>query len=464
MPRPKTRSKSNVSSAQETINSDVEEPLKLLILPQLPKYASEGARICTLPHPRTSKPCRYYYCPAKGPQNGLYEFTRTAPPSSTCQSWLIARQQETGRDALESDPGSAKSDSKTVGSEQLREVENQSASKDARPVADGYVIKSPELFIATPIDPLFLILPSLLATLNAESPSSRGVFLSFDDILEPFIEVSPHFGEILKHESIQHKMIGRMKAVCDMVAAGDEDMYRLNVDKLLTELLAKATKMAASGLPPSMEQKFVRKALERPIMAIKREASSISAAAESRHEETATIDPASAESTDSQASASTSISTSSEASAGTNITIPDERAPLAPSSDIAELLRIKVALSYMFSAYMPQSLVTTLNAKLAAEDSPIDLGPLEKELALISEMRREALASRSYSDFSRKRGIEDEEATASRAEKKAKKEEDEKKRKASETRGVRDLKKADTTGMKKMSDFFAKKPTAIRKK
>jgi len=454
MPRPKTRSKSNVSSAQETINSDVEEPLKLLILPQLPKYASEGARICTLPHPRTSKPCRYYYCPAKGPQNGLYEFTRTAPPSSTCQSWLIARQQETGRDALESDPGS----------EQLGEVENQPASKDARPVADGYVIKSPELFIATPIDPLFLILPSLLATLNAESPSSRGVFLSFDDILEPLIEVSPHFGEILKHESIQHKMIGRMKGVCDMVAAGDEDMYRLNVDKLLTELLAKATKMAASGLPPSMEQRFVRKALERPIMAIKREASSISAAAESRHEETATIDPASAESTDSQASASTSISTSSEASAGTNITIPDERAPLAPSSDIAELLRIKVALFYMFSAYMPQSLVTTLNAKSAAEDSPIDLGPLEKELALISEMRREALASRSYSDFSRKRGIEDEEATASRAEKKAKKEEDEKKRKASETRGVRDLKKADTTGMKKMCDFFAKKPTAIKKK
>jgi len=464
MPRPKTRSKVNVSSAQEAINTDVEEPLKLLILPQLPPCASKDARICTLPHPRTSKPCRYYYCPSKGPHNGLYEFTRSAPPSSTCQSWLIGRQQESGRDALESGSNSAKSDSKNVDSEQLKEVENQSASKNARPVADGYVIKSPELFIATPIDPLFLILPSLLATPNTESPSSRGVFLSFDDIFEPLNGVSRHFGEILNHGPIQHTMIGRMKAVCDIVAAGDEEMYRLNADKLLTELLAKARKMTALGLPPSMEQKFVRKALERPIMAIKREAGSVSAAAEHRHEETVIVDPASAESTDSQASASTSVTTSSEASAGTDVTIPDERASLNTSPGIEELLRLKVALSYIFSAYMPQSLVTTLNARLTAEDSPIDLRPLEKELALISEMRREALASRSYSDFSRKRGIEDEEATASRAEKKTKKEEDEKKRKASETRGVRDLKKADTTGMKKMSDFFAKKSTAIKKK
>lgn len=464
MPRPKTRSKVVASSSQEVIDSDVEEPLKLLILPQLPREASEGARICTLPHPRTSKPCRYYYCPVNGPQNGLYEFTRTAPPSSTCQSWLIGRQQETGRNAIESNPDSAQPDSKVVGSEQSGEVENRSVSKEARPVADGYVIKSPELFIATPIDPLFLILPSLLATLNAKDESSKGVFLSFDDIFEPFSEVSPHFGEILNHESIQHKIIGRMKAVCDRVSAGDKEMYRLNTDRLLTELLAKARKMIALGLPPSMEQKFVGKALERPIMAIKREVSSLSAAAEVCHQETPTVDPASAESTDSQASASTSVSMSSEASAGTDITIPDERAPLESSPGIEGLLRLQVALSYMFSSYIPQSLATTLNARLAAEDSPIDLRPLEKELALICEMRREALASRSFADFSRKRGMEDEEAAVSRAEKKAKKEEDEKKKKASETRGVRDLKKADTSGMKKMSDFFGKKSTAVKKK
>jgi len=464
MPRPKIRSKNNASSAQEAINTDVEEPLKLLILPQLPECASEVARICTLPHPRTSKPCRYYYCPAEGLHNGLYEFTRTAPPKSTCQSWLIGRQQKKGHDTLEIDSDSSVSNPVTVDSEQSREVESRSASKDARPVADGYVIKSPELFIATPIDPLFLILPSLLATSNAESPSSRGVFLSFDDILEQLSELSPHFGEILNHVHIRRTMVGRMKAVCDMVSAGDEEMYRLNADKLLAELLAKARKMAGSGLPPSMEEKFVRKALERPIMAIKREESSVSAAAEPCDEETATVDPASAEGADSQTSASTSVSTSSEASAGTDVTIPDESVLTESSADIEQLLRLKVALSYIFTAYIPQSLVTTLNAKLAAEDSPVDLRPLEKELALISEMRREALASRSFADFSRKRGMEDDEAAASRAEKKASKEEDEKKRKASETRGVRDLKKVDTSGMKKMSDFFTKKPTAIKKK
>ena len=41
-------------------------------------------------------------------------------------------------------------------------------------------------------------------------------------------------------------------------------------------------------------------------------------------------------------------------------------------------------------------------------------------------------------------------------EEKRKKEEEEKKAKAQESRGVRDLKKVNTTGMKKMSDFFGK--------
>ncbi|KAJ6166653.1 hypothetical protein N7470_002100 [Penicillium chermesinum] len=71
-------------------------------------------------------------------------------------------------------------------------------------------------------------------------------------------------------------------------------------------------------------------------------------------------------------------------------------------------------------------------------------------------MRAEALASRKMSDFTRKRGLDDEEVEA-RAEKKRKKEEEEKKAKASESRSVKNLKKVNTTGMKKMSDFFKKK-------
>lgn len=367
------------------------------------------------------------------------------------------------QDACDSNPDVQHPEPDTDGEDHAMESANEPANAKIRPVASGYVIQSPEMFIATPIDPLFLIIPSLLVTIAKNDPSSRGLFLSFDDIFEQRSEGSPHFSSIISHVPLQHTIIERMKIVCDMVTAGDEAMYRLNIDKLLTELLTKAQKMAALGLPPSMEEKFVRKALERPIMAIKREDSTASAGAESCVEDTRTADIASAEGDDSQASASTSGSTSSEASAATSVTIPDDKPPSQTPKDIEQLLRLKVALSYMFAAYMPQTLVTTLNAKLAAEDSPIDFKPLEKELSLISEMRREALASRSFADFSRKRGMEDEDAAASRAEKKAKKEEEEKKRKASETRGVRDLKKVDVSGMKKMSDFFTKKPTAIKK-
>ena len=80
-------------------------------------------------------------------------------------------------------------------------------------------------------------------------------------------------------------------------------------------------------------------------------------------------------------------------------------------------------------------------------------------------MRAEALSTRSLSDFSKKRNLDDDdEAAEERAEKKRKQEEDDKRKKSQESRGVRDLKKVNVSGMKKMSDFFAKKgPTAKSK-
>ena len=52
--------------------------------------------------------------------------------------------------------------------------------------------------------------------------------------------------------------------------------------------------------------------------------------------------------------------------------------------------------------------------------------------------------------------IEDEDSET-RAEKKRKKEEEEKRNKSGVSRGVKNLKKVNTSGMKKMSDFFKKK-------
>ena len=90
-----------------------------------------------------------------------------------------------------------------------------------------------------------------------------------------------------------------------------------------------------------------------------------------------------------------------------------------------------------------------------ASASQVDFKPLEEYLAQLSKLRSDAVAARSQGDYSRKRARDEEEDEA-RADKKRKLEE-EKKKKASESHGVRQLKKVNTSGMKKLSSFFQKK-------
>ena len=86
----------------------------------------------------------------------------------------------------------------------------------------------------------------------------------------------------------------------------------------------------------------------------------------------------------------------------------------------------------------------------------MDFAPLDAYLARLARLRQEAAAARSAGDYTRKRAL-DEEEVAARAEKKRRRDEEEKRKKAGESRGVRDLKKVSTVGMRKMSDFFKKK-------
>ena len=420
------------------------DPLKLLILPE---GASPNACICTLSQPKTSAPCRYYFCPEKG----IYEFTKVAAPKSARQSWLLGRRHL----VVDGSPNPTQHAEEQPSPKVSTDAEEEASP----PVSDGYIIKTPELLIATPIDPLFLVLPALHDKASAKSPSSKGLFLLADDILETLEETSKHFREVAGHDRIRRSIEDRMSAVCDTVDAGDETMFRLNMEKLLGELILKARNVVASGLPASMENKFVSRALEKPVMSLKREESSVLETVK----DLATIGVPAADSVDSQVSTTTSTSAETGVSIDTELTIPTNSEEERNSSGCLDLLRLRVALSYVFSSYIPQPLVMRLNEQLTSADSPINFKPLDEELAIIAKMRSEALAARSMSDFSRKRGIDDE-AAAIRAEKKARKEEEEKKKKASETRGLRDLKKVDTTGMKKMSDFFGKASAAKKKR
>jgi hypothetical protein len=409
-----------------------ENPPKFFILP---KEASPEARIITLPNPRTSTPTRYYFCP----ERGIYEFTKIAAPKSSPRSWLLAPPRTQPANAAGNGPISPEKD----GSGSDLPVEALS-SEPKSTLMGGYTTRSADLFVATPLDPLYLIIPALVPAPSSKK-ASKQLFLSPDDYFDALISTSRHYETILQSLHLRTAFKARMDAICDMVDAGGDRMYRLSEEKLMQELLRKASKVVEKGLPASLEERFVSKALEAPVVCVKREESLVVEGTLEKEDETllhaaGTQTPATESTIDSQSSTTSTITTGTSASE-----------PLAPAS-IVHLLRLRTALTYLTTNYIPAHLTLSLPPFL------IDFTPLTMHLKRLASLREEALASRSLGDFSRKRAPDDNgEEEESRAEKKRKKEEEERRRKAGESKGVRDLKKVDVRGMKKMSDFFGKK-------
>ncbi|PNY27461.1 Ribonuclease H2 subunit B [Tolypocladium capitatum] len=398
-------------------------PPKLFILP---KAATPEAKIVTLPNPRHGQPARYLVCP----ETGIYEFTKIAAPNSTPRSWLI--ETRAGSVDTETDDGAS-------------ELKAQ-------------VMMGADLYIATTIDPLFLVLPAL-----ADCQASKGsgdkkcLFLSSDDHFDKLPADSSHLSEILRWDKTRTLIEGRMAAICDTVEAGDERMFRLSESKLLTAILVKAKGMSDGGLPPSMEDRFVKRALEAPILLRKR-----NAAVNESHASEGAESEVSTPRTESTNSQTTVMSLASQPStAATSFTEEGLAADTVmntaeASPDVVKLQRLRVAFDFICSSYVSPAIAEQLRRQsLNKGASCVDFSPLDKYLAKVAELRTEALATRSISDFARKRGHDEEEDEA-RQDKKRKLEE-EKKRKANQSRGVRELKKVNTSGMKKMSDFFKAK-------
>ncbi|KAI4917767.1 hypothetical protein J4E85_009859 [Alternaria conjuncta] len=395
------------TTTAKPLPASTSNPPKLFVLP---KDTSKDARIVSLDNPANDTPSRYYFCPEKG----FYEFTRIAAPKKDFKSWLITGEKS---------------------------EDDTTEEADASRIGNGYITKSADLFIATPIDVLFLILPALTPK---SAKDTKQHFLAFDDYLDTLSSASPHCKALLSQYPTLKTMIEtRMRRICDTVDAGEESMYRLSHPKLLEVLVSKAERMVKKGLPPSMEERFIKTALEIPVMSIKREESTLSTVS--------TTDAASEQEND--------TTTTSQTSVTTTITTPDDapsKRTLTTPAEIPHLLRLRTSLTYLLSSYIPPSLRTPLLALLSPRFTPLDT-----HLSAISALKSEALSLRSISDnISRKRAIEeDEEKIAEREEKKRKKEDEERKKK-SEGRGVKALKKVDTSGMKKMSSFFSVKPKA----
>ncbi|KAF5870140.1 putative ribonuclease h2 subunit b protein [Botrytis fragariae] len=441
---------SKVADPKVKLQPDDINPPRVFILP---KDISTKARIITLENPRYAKDSRYLVCPNKG----FNEFTRIAAPKTTPKSWLLVPEEESTAPLEEELP---------------KDETNDKEGSSSR--AKGYVTKGADLFIATPIDSLFIILPALtpLPTTKVSDPPKK-LFLSGDDYFDKLISISPHLGSFLRAGPLRLTLEKRMTAVCDTVDAGDETMFRINEEKLFKELLKKAKKMVEHGLPSSMEEKLVRKVLDVPVLSINRGEESTQ---EGLNEEQSTsvnsgTSTPRAESQNTQitdSSADTVASSISEAStAVTSISgdlagvSKDEKISMlsidAPEG-VADLLRIRTAFFFICSNYIAPHLSDTLKNFLKSSASPIDFTSLDGHLASLTKLRQDALAARSMGDYSRKRAtVGDDEEIETRAEKKRKQDEEDKRKKAGESRGVKNLKKVNTSGMKKMSDFFKKK-------
>ncbi|RMD44435.1 hypothetical protein DV735_g719, partial [Chaetothyriales sp. CBS 134920] len=263
-------------------------------IPQDWKIAlSADARILLLPGPRDGKRTRFLFCPT----TGLYEFTK------------------------------------------------QDAS----------------FLVATPINLLFFLLPLLPSTLvaaNQGGPSASAdsgpdsskrerekkkiMFQPLDDILEARLADDAHLRYLLEH--------GR--PLVDAAVAQFED-------KVVQVLYASVSAVVLAGggqrLPASMEERFVARALEAPVLGMKRE------------------------------------------------TQPD------PPPHIVQLMRVKVALDFILASYFSPDVGDYLGAKIL-HDKPKstpslfpDFTPLHDHLKHIAALKAEAAASRSLGDFTRKR-------------------------------------------------------------
>ncbi|KAH8704479.1 ribonuclease H2, subunit B [Phaeosphaeriaceae sp. PMI808] len=373
-------------STVKALPASTSNPPKLFVLP---KDASKDARIITLNNPANNEPSKYFFCPNKG----FHEFTRISAPKKECRSWLLT--SETSADTVEED----------------EKIETKPEQDEDGSMGSGIICKSPDLFVATPIDTLFLLLPALAPKSTKET---KLLFRELDDHIDALTSLSPHWKPLLHaHPALRATIEKRMRATCDTVDAGTEPMFRISHAKLGAVMLAKAEKVVARGLPVSMEERFVKSVLDVPVMNVAR----------------------------------------SEGDGEKD----EVRTTLETPKDIPHLLRLRTSLTYMLSTYLPPTLRGPITTLLNTSTPTHDFAALDAHLAALAKMKAEVLALRSISDnMSRKRAVAEDEETVMEREEKRRRKEDEEKRKKSEGRGVKALKKVDTSGMKKMSSFFTK--------
>ena len=302
----------------------------------------------------------------------------------------------------------------------------------------GYITQSPVLYVATPIDPLSLLLPVLIPA-TSERRNEKN-FLTLDDYEDMLIMSSPEWKFVLQHERLRLRILQRLQCMSDKTMAGDEEMYRPSIIKVMEQVLAKARKIVTHELPRSIEQEFVQKVLQIPTTQKNRNLSG---------DEAATVD----KETGSEQNRENENRHPGTIREDTTEHTAKENGSFNDIEELTKLQRLRVAINLVLSYTEPHVREQILSA--IENDDAINFKPLDSYLAQARKLRQEATALRALSDnISMKRPATDEMLEA-KAEKKRKKEEDEKKKKL-QSRGVKNLKNVNTSGMMKLNSFFRK--------
>eukprot|EP00966_Prymnesium_polylepis_P278821 6440987-Prymnesium_polylepis.1 len=138
------------------------------------------ASIFALKHPRTGSKLQFARTPGR-----LLEIQRFAEAATEPRSWLLVGGQD-------------------------------------RVLQDG------SLFLATPMDPLFMLLPQLLQARGTTDGERRGYFQPLSDVI-----TGDDAAELVEHVCTLPRLVEQLRAVCDVNDKYDEPMLRYNDQKVL---------------------------------------------------------------------------------------------------------------------------------------------------------------------------------------------------------------------------------------
>lgn len=399
----KSASAEDASTSRTTTKKSLETAEDTHRVCVLPKVVSDNAEIIYMPHPSTSAPAAFLFVPKDG---RIHELTKVSVPRKTARSWLIAGDENHEEDTKE----------------------------PAHPLQKGYLIEDADMLIATPFDPLFFLATLLATSRNKDKNSFRLV----DDYWEMLSGQSRTFARLVRNELFAKTLLKRLEAISDVQDIGDEKVYRPSQLGMARIMAKKAGRMIGYDVwPVSMDENLVKKELEIPLL-------------QRQHEVDAEQDQECQTENNGNQTGSAKVTRK-----------PKQHNDIDPA--VLDRMRMRKALDYLLSAYIPTPLRNDIELlfhqdELKSSTDLLDLTVLNDHLEKVKQAKNEAVALRALSDnISRKRGLDDEETTDARAEKKRKKDEEEMKKK-NESRALKNLKKVDTSGMKKMSSFFTKLP------